>query len=61
MEMKHPFYHHGEHGCGCFSKETGPGEKHGDELYCNREHHHNTGDAERQSHGLKTVHGPDCT
>ena len=58
MKKTDPFYHHGEHGCGCSHKESDFGEN---EMCCGGEHHHNAENEEEHCHGLKTVHGPDCT
>lgn len=57
MKVKSPVFHHGEHGCscGCHHEEEGHhlDHDHGKcaDSSCTEEHHH----------GLKTVHGPDCT
>ena len=58
MKKTDPFYHHGEHGCGCSHKESDFGEN---EMCCGGEHHHNAENEEEHCPGLKTVHGPDCT
>ncbi|MGM9566775.1 MAG: heavy metal translocating P-type ATPase [Clostridia bacterium] len=61
MKTKHPFYHQGECDCGCSHEKRNSGEMTVGNACCEGEHQQNNVNEEGHCHGLKTVHGPDCT